>query len=83
MQGAFQTNSGAAIDHPASSSTCIKRRVLALYQGTTSVVPPPAEISGLQPLPAQNMREVLMKKSAGAYSPGLSCRLYGTTKVVP
>jgi len=48
---------------------------IALYQGTTLVVPPPAKRSGLQPLPPQNTHEFPLDKAQGLEAPTLSLAL--------
>jgi hypothetical protein len=61
----------------------LRRKLFALYQGTTSVVPLPAKIvRALAPA----TRKICMKfqpKKAQGLKPHSLLGLYGTTKVVP
>jgi hypothetical protein len=57
-------------------------KLFALYQGTTSVVPPPAKMVRALALLPQNLHEISTEKGAGAKAP-FFCVIYGTTKVVP
>jgi hypothetical protein len=55
----------------------------ALYQGTTSVVPPSAKmVRALSPCHRKIRAEFPRERGTGA-KPTLFCALYGTTKVVP
>jgi hypothetical protein len=53
-----------------------------LYQGTTSVVPPPAKMVWALAPATQNLHENPTEKLAGAKAPP-PLPLYGTTKIVP